>query len=188
MNKTTIITLTSIAGLIGVGLIIIAILFGMGVSFSNKEVVLKNTITAKQTDNKNQMDAMWKNISQVAQVTEAQKNALIEIFTGYAKARSGDNKGGSLANWIHEAVPNVDTSTFNNLQNIIVAQRDGFKTRQTELLDLNREHDNLIGTFPNSLFASLLGRKHIDIIVVTSSRTEDAFKTGQDNDVQLFNK
>jgi len=97
-------------------------------------------------------------------------------------------RGGSLANWIHEAVPNVDTSTFNNLQNIIVAQRDGFKTRQTELLDLNREHDNLIGTFPNSLFASLLGRKHIDIIVVTSSRTEDAFKTGQDNDVQLFNK
>jgi len=87
MNKTTIITLTSIAGLIGVGLIIIAILFGMGVSFSNKEVVLKNTITAKQTDNKNQMDAMWKNISQVAQVTEAQKNALIEIFTGWVSCQ-----------------------------------------------------------------------------------------------------
>ena len=186
MSKS-IIALIIGAGIFGIIIIVAFIIFGMGVSFSNKEVMLKNTIVAKQTDNKNQMDAMWKTISQVAQVTEAQKNALLEIFTGYATARTGENKGGSLANWIHESVPNVDTSTFNNLQNIILSQRDGFKTRQTELLDLNREHDNLIGTFPNSMFASILGRVHIDVTIVTSTRTENAFKNGEDDDVQLFN-
>ena len=187
MKNSTIAIIVS-AGLIGLILITTFIVLGMGISFSNKEVVLKNTISAKQIDNGNQMDTMWKTISQVAQVTDAQKKALLEIFTGYAQARTGDNKGGSLANWIHEAVPNVDTSTFNNLQNIIVAQRDGFKQRQTELLDLNREHDNLIGTFPNSLFASILGRKHIDVVIVTSTRTENAFKTGKDDDVNVFSK
>jgi hypothetical protein len=182
MNKTII----AIVGFIGIGLVGAVVLLIMGMSLYNSEITLRNTITAKQTDNKNQMDAMWKNISQVAQVTEEQKKALIEIFSGYAQARSGDNKGGSLANWIHEAVPNVDTSTFNNLQNIIVAQRDGFKFRQTELLDLGREHDNLIMKFPGNVFGGFFGWKHIDLVIVTSTRTEDSFKSGKDDNVDLF--
>jgi hypothetical protein len=171
-----------IAGVLGLILLI------MVVSTANKETDLSTAIHAKQTDNKNAMDKMWKTISQVAQVTEGQKNALMEIFTGYAQARAGGKAGGggSLATWIHEAIPNVDTSTFNNLQNIITSERDGFYMRQKELLDLNREHNRILQRIPSGWILAAMGRKEIDVTIVTSSRTETAFQTGKDDDVNVF--
>src|SRR5579864_7402620 len=144
--KKTLIVIGILFGVVALAALLIG---GSFVSTLNREGSLKVTIENKQTDNKNEMDNMWKTISQVAQVTDAQKNALMDIFNGYASARTGQNKGGSLANWIKEAVPNVDTSTFNNLQNIITSKRDGFVQRQKELLDLNREHNTMFAVFPD---------------------------------------
>lgn len=184
MSKTWIAVL-SVLGVLGFAVIIVVVTV---LSTANRETDLSTAIHAKQRDNQNEMDKMWKTISQVAQVTDAQKNALMEIFTGYAQARA-DGKaggGGSLATWIHEAVPNVDTSTFNNLQNIITAQRDGFAERQKELLDLNREHERLLQRIPSGWILSMMGRKSIEVTIVTSTRTEEAFKTGKDDDVNVF--
>ena len=181
MNKTWL----AVIGVFGVGLLLVVILLSMGVGFHNKEVKLRNLITAKQTDNKNEMDAMWKIIDQNAQVTVMQKNALMEIFNSYAAGRTPAGGSGSLALWVKEAVPNVDQKTYTVLMNTITAQRDGFKFRQKELMDFKREHDNLIDTFPNVIFATILGRHKIDVVIVTSDRTENAFKTGRDNDTTL---
>lgn len=177
--------------MIGLVVFAVAALFGVVViatvvSTLNRETLLATSIQAKQRDNANEMDGMWKTIDQVAQTTQAQKDALLEIFTGYAKART--TTGGSLANWIKESVPNVDTSTFNNLQNIIAGKRDGFVMRQKELLDLSREHNRLLQTIPSGWICSIFGRKPIEVVIVTSSRTEGAFKTGKDDDVTLFKK
>jgi len=161
-------------------------LIGYVIGVLNRETALRVTIEQKQKDNTSQFDNMWKKIAQVAQVTDAQKNALMEIFNGYAKARTGEGKSGSLATWIHESCPNVDTTTFNNLQNIITGSRDAFTMRQTELLDLNREHQKLIRTIPASFVCSIFGRRSIDIVIVTSSKTEESFKTGKDDDVSVF--
>jgi hypothetical protein len=156
------------------------------VSTLNHENGLRTAIVAKQKDNQSELDNCVKKIGQSAQVTDAQKNALIDIFKGYAQARSAGKEGGSLANWIHEAVPNVDTSTFNNLQNLIAASRDRWTMQQKELLDLNREHDNVITMIPSGLVCSLFGRKKIDVTIVTSTRTEKAFATGLDDDTAVF--
>jgi len=178
---------------IGLSVLILAIISGVFVAAYvvgtlNGETKLKNAIVAKQKDNTSEMDNMWKKISQVAQVTDAQKGALLEIFTGYAEARSAGKEGGSLANWIHEAVPNVDTSTFNNLQNLIAASRDRWTMRQKELIDLNREHDNLLDLFPSNMVCSMFGRQRITITVITSEKTEKVFETGKDDDVSVFPK
>lgn len=85
-----------------------AILTVKVVATLNHENVLSTSIVAKQRDNKNELDGMWKTIEQVAQVAPAEKQALMDIFSGYATARSGSTQGGSLANWIKEAVPNVN--------------------------------------------------------------------------------
>jgi len=178
-------SLIVVGALIGL-LVLTAVIFGtMAVSFHNKEVRLRNLITAKQTDNKSEMDAMWKIIDQNAQVTVLQKNALMDIFNGYAEARTGNDSSASLMKWITESVPNVDQSTYTKLMNTITAQREGFKFRQKEILDFKREHDNLITTFPNVIFATILGRHKIDVVIVTSTRTENAFKTGKDDDTTL---
>jgi len=174
---------------VGSILILALVLLFWGIGISNQEVTLRTTIEQKQKDNTSEYDNMWKKISQVAQVTDAQKNALKEIFEGYAKARTGEgNDSGMIMKWIKESVPNVDTSTFNNLQNIIVSSRDGFTFRQKELLDLKREHDLILRKFPSSLVLSMLGRKPIDVTIVTSSRTAAAFETGRDDDVTVFKK
>jgi len=165
--------------------LVITVIWGIGVC--NNEARLRNQIEAKQKDNTNEYDGMWKKISQVAQVTDAQKNALKEIFVEHAQARSTGG-GGSLMKWVQESVPHVDTSTFNNLMNIITASRDSFVHRQKELLDLKREHDNLLSVIPGGILLSALGRQKIDVTIVTSSRTEAAFKTGKDDDVNVFNK
>lgn len=184
MNKTWI----AVLGVLGLGATFIVILLVMGISLYNKEIVLRNTITTKQTDNKNQMDAMWKNIDQTAQVAQKDRDSLTKIFSDYASARSSDNH--AVFNWIKESVPNVQVNSdiFKNLQNIILSQRDGFKFRQSELLDLGREHDNLIMQFPGNIFGGFFGWKHIDLVIVTSTRTENAFQTGKDDETQLFNK
>jgi hypothetical protein len=165
-----------------------AILLFWCIGLFNSEARMRNQIVAKQKDNTNEYDNTWKKISQAAQVTDAQKQALMDIIVGNSKARAGNGNGGQLATFVHEAVPNIDTSTFNQLMNIVTSARDGFTMRQKELLDFKREHDNLMDTFPGSLLFSLLGKTKIDVTIVTSSRTEDAFKTGKDDDVDVFQK
>ena len=69
----------------------------------------------------NQFDAMFKTINQVAQVGTIQKDALREIFEGYAKGRTPMGNTAPLMNWIKESVPNVDQSTFTKIMNTISA-------------------------------------------------------------------
>lgn len=179
MNKSIIIGL----GVIGTILILIIMLAGSAIGFHNQEVRLRNLITNKLSDNKNQMDKMWKTISQTTQVTDEQKKALVEIYSSYAQNRG--TGGGTLVKWVKEAIPNVDQTTFRNLQNIITSERDGFAMRQKEILDFKREHDNLLDTFPNNIWAAVLNRQKINVTIVTSSRTEKAFESGADDDVSL---
>lgn len=183
--KTTTLAVFGILGALFLGAVM---LIGAVISTSNQEIELRTAIEAKQKDNTSEFDNMWKVISQTAQVSESQKDALKEIFVGYADARSGNDKGGSLANWIKEACPNVNLSTYNNLQNIIVSKRDAWTMRQKEILDMGREHTTLMRRFPSGFILGLLGRKEIPIQIVTSSRTEKSFETGKDDDVNLFNK
>lgn len=175
------VALVTLIGVVLIGLVSV-------VTVLNTETDLATRITAKQRDNQNEMDGMWKTISQAAQVTEAQKNALLDIFKGYAGARSSGAAGGSLATWIKESVPNVDVSTYNNLMNVIVSKRDGFVRRQKELLDLSREHNRTLRSIPSGWICSIFGRKEIPVTIVTSDRTERAFESGKDNNVDLFPK
>jgi len=170
--------------LILIGAVIFAVLLVIGImfiSYSNKEVRLRNQIVAKQRDNQSELDNVQKKISQAVQVTDLQKQMLMDIIVGNAQARKGGS--GTLATFVTEAVPNLDTSTFQNLQNIIAGSRDAFTMRQKELLDLNREHDNLIDTWPSSMIVG--GRGKIQVTIVTSGRAKDAFQSGEDNDIKL---
>ena len=168
--------------------VVLTVAFTVGVMYMschNKEVGLRNAITAKQRDNTSEFDNMVKIICQTAQVTDAQKNALKEIFVEHAKARGGLGDGGVMK-WLQESVPNVDTTIYNNLQNIIVASRGRWTERQKELLDLKREHDNVLDKVPSNWFVG--GRSRIEVVIISSERTEKAFQTGKDDNVDVFKK
>lgn len=154
-----------------------------GISISNSEIHLRNLITAKQHDNQSELDNMQKKISQAAQVPPSQMEALKNVVVGYAQARGG-NDSGALINAVHEAVPNVDQRTYVNLQNIVTSSRNAFTQRQKEILDLKRAHDDLRTTFPGSLICG--GRSEIEVQIVTSTRSQENFKAGKDDDIKLF--
>jgi hypothetical protein len=187
MNKNMNKSLLALLGIVGTGILLVVILLVMCISFHNKDTGLRIQQITKQTDNRSEMDAMWKIIDQSAQVTVMQKNALMDIFTSYAEGRTGGNGNASLMKWIQEAIPNVDQTTYTKLMNTITAQREGFKFRQKELLDIKRERDTNLDRFPGVLLASICPGDHkkIDVVIVTSSRTEEAFKTGKDDNTTL---
>lgn len=177
---------------IAIAVAAVVLITGMGgcgyiISIRNDDAKLRNLIAAKQKDNESEFDNMWKKIKSVAQVTEAQKDALKEIFVEHAKARGGVGNT-KIMTWLKESVPNVDLSTYNNLQNIIVGSRDAWTQRQKELLDIKREHDNLIDVWPSGLVLGMMGREKVDITIVTSTRTTEVFKSGKDDDVDVFDK
>lgn len=172
-----------IAAIFGVSVLGLALIIGlMYVSYSNKEIRLRNQIKAKQVDNTSELDNVQKKISQIVQVSDMQMQALKDIIVGNAEARA--QGAGSLATLVREAVPNVNNDkTYLSIINIITGSRDAWTMRQKELLDLKREHDNVIDTLPSSLFVG--GRGKIDVVIVTSGRVKENFRTGEDNDIDL---
>jgi hypothetical protein len=176
-------------GMIVVFLIFVLIFGGMWLSASNGEARLRNQITAKQKDNTSQLDNTIKVITQNAQVTQEQREALKDVIVGNAEARA--THGGSLATLVHEAVPNMDqtTATYRQLMNTITAARNSWTENQTALLDLKREHDNLIDTQPSRFFVHTMGGKEkIEVVIVTSTRTDQSFQTGKDDNTDVFGK
>lgn len=182
MKIGLIISVVLVLIMVGIGCVI-----GVGyISYSNSEIRLRNTIEAKQKDNTSEFDNMWKKIQQVAQVTEKERDSLMQVFNTYAQARSGGNDGQMVMKWIQESIPNVSSDLYKNLQNIITSSRDSWTMRQKELISLNNERNILIEQFPGSLFLS--GRPKIEIKIITSARTERTFETGRDDDTDLFSK
>ena len=179
-------------GLIIAGaLMLIVVGFGLVIglsyiSYSNNEIRLRNTIEAKQKDNTSEFDNMWKKIAQVTQVTEKDRDSLMQVFNSYAAARTGGDNNQLVMKWIQESIPNVSNELFKNLQNIIVSSRDSWTMRQKELISINNERNILLEQFPGSFFLS--GRPKIEIKIITSAKTERTFESGKDDDVGVFSK
>jgi hypothetical protein len=171
-----------VASLLSLGMII----GGMYFSYSNSEIRLAAQVSAQQDANKAQYDTMWKVISQKAQIAEEYKDSFKSIYPAIMEGRYGNERGGSLMSWIQESNPNFDVSLYKDLMVSVEGQRERFLREQQELIDLNREHDLVIDTFPGSLFVG--GRPKITITIVTSGKTDAAFATGQEDDVDLFKK
>ena len=172
-----------------IGFLIVVVLggvciFSKGVSVYNTHIDLKNQIEAKQKANEAIFDNTWKKINQTVQVSDKYRDGLKEGLLAYT---SGRRKGDSqlLMDWTKEAVPTFDSSIYKQINNVITSSRDDFTKNQEILIDLSRQHQQFIQKFPNNVFCAILGIKEIEIKVVTSSKTEEAFNTGKEDDIKL---
>ena len=157
----------------------------MYISYNNQEVRLRNALTAQQRNNEAVFDNTWKILKQQAGVTDQHKEAFRQIYSEVMHARY-DSGGGNMMKWIQEQNPQFDSSLFGRLMTSIEAQRTIFTREQQKLIDLKREHDNLLATLPSSFFVG--SRPAIEIVVVTSGRTAQTFDSGQEDDIDLFQK
>lgn len=183
MSKTTI-TLIAVGSVILVTTIVLVL---SGVSIYNDAASVKNTYEMKVKSNEAEFDNMWKKIQQVAQVPDAQKEAFKEVYSSYASSRTAQNQGQMMA-WIKESVPNYNGEIYAQLMNVITGSRDGWTMRQNELVDIARQYNANLVVFPKNVLLRMFGFEKIEPKVITSTRTEQSFKTGKDDDVELFNK
>lgn len=155
------------------------------INYTNQEVRLRAEVEAqKETVNAN-FDKMWKVIKQQAQVSDKYKDGFKEIYIGIMQGRY--SKGNApLMNWIKEANPQFDASLYSKLMVSIEANRTEFFYEQKKLISLAKEHEVLITTIPGRWF--LPNAKKVDYILITSAASQEAAKTGQENDIDLNSK
>jgi hypothetical protein len=163
---------------------LLAIVAMSWISISNKEIRLRNQLNAQQKNMAVVFDNTWKIIEQQAGVATEYRDSFKDIYPQLMQGRYGNSRGGALMSWIQESNPNFDTKLFEKLSDSIEAQRTVFTREQQKAIDLKREHDNLRTAFPSSLVVG--GRPEFELKLVTSAKTDAAFKTGQENDVSLF--
>lgn len=180
MKTGTLITL-GVIGVLVIGLVIWAI--GLSNTYNKKFVTGK----AFQQNSEIVFDNTWKKIAQQAEVTDEYKEGFREVYVEMMDARYGnDGTAGqqTLMKWIQESNPTLDASIYKTLMNTIEGSRNEFTMEQKKLIDIDRELKSMKVTFPNSLI--LGGKADLEIKLVTSAKTEQAFTTGQDNDTKLF--
>jgi len=181
MNKTFLI----VGGIFAGGFALLALVLGLWlIGTYNDAATLRNQYESKVAANSAEFDNMWKKIQQTAQVPEAQKNAFREIFEGYANARTSEGQG-RVMTWIKEAAPTVDLRLYGQLMNIITGSRDGWTRNQRELVSISEQYNQRLSVFPGNFILPMMGFQKIVPKVITSTRTEAAFATGKDDDVNL---
>jgi hypothetical protein len=180
-----------IGKIIGFGvtaIIVLSIVFwavGLSNTYNKKFVQGK----AFQQNSEVVFDNTWKKIAQQANVTTEYKEGFREIYVELMDARYKNDAGAgqqTLMKWVTEANPEFDASLYKTLMNTIEGSRNEFTMEQKKLIDIDRELKSMKVTFPNSLV--LKNKADLEIKLVTSAKTEDAFQTGQDNEVELFPK
>ena len=184
------ITAFIIAGLLFLGLV----LFGSYVNITNNEVTMRKRVEAQQDVCKANFDKMFKVIAQSAQVPEQlmekSKEAFKEIYTPLMEGRYSNDRGGALMSWVTESNPQFDLNAiaplYERLQIAIEANREQYFLEQKKLIDMNREHSTYISKFWQKMFLGDI--KPVDIKIITSTYTETAYKTGKEDNIDVFSK
>jgi len=160
-------------------------IFMTGINYKNTEIDLRNQAIAQQESNKVTFDKVWKVIKQKASIADKYANDFKNIFGGLMASRyEGDTKGAPMFKWIQERNPDFSIELYKELSIAIESNRSEFLRVQNRLIDIKREHDNIRLKFPGSIFVG--SKPELDIQLVTSGKTENTFKTGKEDNADLF--
>ena len=134
------------------------------------------------------LDKGWKLIKQKAQVSDQYVDTYKEIMSDMTKGRY-ENGTGQLMATIQESNPNIDLSILKELGNTIEGIRNENELVQKKALSIQGEYNKLItGNFMGIILHNLGALPKLELLLVTSGRTKEAVRTGEDNDVSVFDK
>ena len=149
------------------------------VGLNNSCVAHEANIKAQHDQNKNNYDNYFKKLMEAAQVTEMYRDDMKKIYDGVMTGRYGAEGSKAMMQWIQEHNPQLDSSLYRQLQQIIEAGRNSFEADQKALIDKKRSYELTLKSFPGSMVVGVLGFPKIDLDkygIVTSDATEKAFE------------
>lgn len=184
-NKTLILISASIITI----LLVVGIF--MNINIEDTAMSKRKAVEAQQEVTIAYFDNMHKSISQSAGVAtenmKQSKEAFKEIFISMMEKRYKDGQGQMML-WVKENNPDFDLNAtsklYEKLQNMIESKRDGFFMENKKLISINQSYETYCEKTINNWF--LDDYSPIEIMIVTSSKTKEAFITGEENDINLF--
>jgi hypothetical protein len=176
---------------------------------NDREIELREQLTAQDEVCQANFDKMFKVIAQTAQVPSEymsqSKDAFKEIYRPLIEGRY-QNKDGEqqqvLMKWVQESNPAFDMGSaaplYAKIQTVVEAQRNEFFNQQKKLIDIHRQHTVFCSTFLNAnlffmkdrIIPKCVGEREEGgeycIQIIKSANTDNTYKTGQENDISLF--
>lgn len=174
-----VIAVVSIVGVLAFG--------GWVIGVRNDMVALEKTIEAQYSQNQNNYDGYYKSVTEMMQVSDAYSEDFKKTYDSMMKGRYANSKQ-VMMNWIKESNPTLDPSLYKKVSLKIESGRKDFENNQKELIDKKRVYETELDTMPQSIVASFMGFPRIDLKeydIITSGRTEGAFRTKKDKPIQL---
>ena len=148
----------------------------------------EKVIIAEHKDLQNILGQYTTKIREMAQVPGLQSQQLAEVFTGAIEARYGGDGSQAAFQWIQEQNPNLDQSTYKQLQQAMEAGRNKFEVRQSRLIDVKREYETNLGYLYKGFWLNVAGYPKIDLDdydIVISTHAKESFETGIDDGITL---
>ncbi len=189
---------TKVLKFVGIGAVLFAVIFLISSYFSiqNTAVNKQENVRAHEKSYNQEFDNMFKKIAQIAQIPDhalqGAKDAFKEIYTPLIEGRYKDGRNDGLMRWVQESNPQFDTKDYYNLYqqlaNTIEASRDKLTNKGNEWIAVVQDYNRYIRAEPRSWFLSENKFPKEEAKIITSSKTEEAVKTGKDDDIDLFNK
>ena len=174
--------------LISIGAVIICtaiILLVMKVNYKNEQTRLVNQYDMQLSKIEGVHDNMWKVLESKAGVTKEYASQFDSIYN-HIMSRRYDQNDKVLFNWIKEQNPEFSNELYKDLSVTIEVQRRQFLNAQLEIIDIVRVHNNLVQTFPSSLFVE---DKMLKYEMISSTYTKGIMDGKvEDGKVDLFKK
>ena len=167
---------------------LVLIVFLSYISFSNREIDLRNSFKQKVDERTAFYDKMWKTLSQKSQIAVKNDSSFYRNVNAIMTARKDAPQ--VFMKWVQESNPNANydqvAALYKDLSRAVEGERDGFFMQEKVIQDIVLQHSNHLQKFPNSLFNSFAGRTTLAYKPITSDRTDEVNKSGKDNDTKLF--
>ena len=165
-------TIISLVSLLFVGAVAI---FGMYISYNNTHVDFHTQYDAQNGVIETRLDNMWKIISDKFSMSQQYAKDFKEVASTNS---SNFGHGGEMWKWVQATYPQIDSSIYKEVMSSIESERKGLENAQKRILDICREHNNLIMKAPSSWFIS--DRAILEWTVISSKESKNIMITRED--------
>lgn len=184
MNKSKVIWLSVIAGIV-----ILAIVFTSNViGFGNDENTLRAGYEQKMDERTAFYDKMWKVLSDKSKITLKMDTSFHKMINTIMSNRKDGE--GVFMKWVTESNPGVTfdkvADMYQSLSRTLEAEREGFFDQEKVLQDIVKQHKLLITNFPGKFYNMFYHKELLVYKPITSTRTDEVMKTGKDDKSMVF--
>jgi hypothetical protein len=172
-------------GIVGAVLVGIALIIGgMLVSANNYGARTESLLKASKEQNKNVLAQYGQKVLEASQVPGMYTEDFQKLTTAAIQGRYGENGSQAAMQWIKEQNPQLDSKVYTKIQQLIEGGRNDFANSQTRMIDIRRQYETELNSFPSGFFLKLVGYPKVNLAdydIVSTERADTVFKNKKED-------